>query len=531
MVDDVRRDRSPLMLTLAIIAALLVVPAPTLKAQVAGPSGRIVFASNADGDHDIYTMAPDGTDVRNLTTAGETGDGWHDVMPSWSPDGASIAFMSDRNVGSDIFVMGADGSGLRPVTNFGSNDSVSSPDWSPEGTRLVFAGQRESEEINGNEDLDIYVVGVNGGGLRNITDAFEATPGQYDWSDKDPDWSPVEDKIVFSSARIVEGASYEGAFWRIVTMDPDGSDQVVVSDPDDPGNDPWPDDVPNHDEMPKWSPDGAWITFATHQQPEQQWDIQIVRGNGTSQQNVLPDENWEDVFPSWAPSGTEILFTSNRTGDHTRAIYSVDVSSFVASNATARITVEAAAASSVHEVGGVGRSEDPDWYARPVCTIRGTAAGERIDGTPGRDVICAGDGNDTIAAAGGHDVVLGGKGDDTLLGSTGADRIEGGSGSDTVSYQAAAGGIDASLGGRRATGQGFDALIGVENLIGSAFDDLMTGSAAANRLSALGGADTVRGSAGNDVLIGGGGADTLIGGEGIDRCTDVATTSFSQCEA
>ena len=92
----------------------------------------------------------------------------------------------------------------------------------------------------------------------------------------------------------------------------------------------------------------------------------------------------------------------------------------------------------------------------------------------------------------------------------------GGAGIDTVSYEdAAAGsprGVTVNL--ANATGSGGiaagDRYYSMENVIGSEFDDTLTGNSAANELA---------GGAGNDRLSGNGGADTLDGGLGDDRLT------------
>src|SRR5262249_2661958 len=61
-----------------------------------------------------------------------------------------------------------------------------------------------------------------------------------------------------------------------------------------------------------------------------------------------------------------------------------------------------------------------------------------------------------------------------------------------------------------------DRLIGIENALGSAFDDKLTGTTAVNQLD---------GSAGNDTLVGGAGADTLIGGLGVDTADYSASSA------
>jgi VCBS repeat-containing protein len=117
-------------------------------------------------------------------------------------------------------------------------------------------------------------------------------------------------------------------------------------------------------------------------------------------------------------------------------------------------------------------------------------------------------------------VITGGAGDDLLVGGGGADTLIGGAGIDTVSYADAAGAVDVRLNGgvTRNDGDGAsDTLIGIENVIGSAFDDLLVGDAGRNVLSGGLGRDTLLGFDGDDVLDGGAGlANTMQGGRGDD---------------
>ena len=102
-------------------------------------------------------------------------------------------------------------------------------------------------------------------------------------------------------------------------------------------------------------------------------------------------------------------------------------------------------------------------------------------------------------------------GDDLLEGGAGNDTLSGGDGVDTASYASAGSAVAVSLAlaGAQATGgAGSDTLGTIENLVGSAFNDTLTGN---------GGGNVIGGGAGNDTIDGGGGADTLIGGLGDDR--------------
>ncbi len=137
----------------------------------------------------------------------------------------------------------------------------------------------------------------------------------------------------------------------------------------------------------------------------------------------------------------------------------------------------------------------------PVKTIIGTELDDLLVGTAA---------NDKIYGRGGNDLISGGLGNDYL---------DGGTGIDTATYSSAASAVtvDLSLTSSQNTGAtGFDTLISIENLVGSAFNDSLKGNSIDNSLSGLGGNDTLDGRAGNDILMGGAGNDRLLGGTGND---------------
>ena len=119
--------------------------------------------------------------------------------------------------------------------------------------------------------------------------------------------------------------------------------------------------------------------------------------------------------------------------------------------------------------------------------------------------------NDEFRGGLGDDTLLGLDGDDTLDGGGGADSIDGGGGTnDTADYSRSISGVQVSLSvGAVQTGGDADGdtLLNIENLIGSASDDTLTGNSARN---------TIDGSEGNDTLSGGGQIDTINGGDGDD---------------
>ncbi|WP_404403447.1 polymorphic toxin-type HINT domain-containing protein [Pelagibacterium halotolerans] len=144
-----------------------------------------------------------------------------------------------------------------------------------------------------------------------------------------------------------------------------------------------------------------------------------------------------------------------------------------------------------------------------------------IDGGVGNDRIWAGFGDDTLDGGAGDDLLSGGGGNDWFVGGAGADTLDGGDGVDTVDYSASAAAITVDLAAGTGAGgdAGGDTLSDVENVIGTAFDDTLTGSDAANTLDGGAGNDVLNGGAGDDVLIGGSGADTLDGGAGVDMAS------------
>jgi len=169
-------------------------------------------------------------------------------------------------------------------------------------------------------------------------------------------------------------------------------------------------------------------------------------------------------------------------------------------------------------------------------TLYGDIGNDTLNGDAGDDLLDGGDGNDTLNGAAGIDRLVGGLGDDVLDGGAGADRFLGGAGTDTLSYASATAGVIVNLAtggtGGDAAGDVFEDVL--EKLVGSSFNDDLTGTAAADII--LGGAgndsltgndgvdnldggagdDVLKGGVGNDILIGGVGSDTMYGGNGDD---------------
>ncbi len=150
--------------------------------------------------------------------------------------------------------------------------------------------------------------------------------------------------------------------------------------------------------------------------------------------------------------------------------------------------------------------------------ITGTTADDNLVGTNGIDHIRGGAGNDTL---------YGGLGVDYLRGGAGADTLNGHAGSDWADYTTSDAAITVNLATNINTGghaQG-DTFILIENIMGSRFDDSITGNSVVNYLRGWIGDDNLFGEGGNDYLQGDMGADALDGGAGSDYAVYISSTS------
>src|SRR5262245_61292450 len=118
--------------TSAAPAAISVVHLPFIAT---GPSGRIVFETNRDGNVELYLL-----DVASQATIRLTNNTLTDSEAAWSPNGTKIAYISNDFRTEQIYVMNADGSGQTNLTqNVGRNIA---PVFSPDGTKIAFYSNR-----------------------------------------------------------------------------------------------------------------------------------------------------------------------------------------------------------------------------------------------------------------------------------------------------------------------------------------------------------------------------------------------------
>ena len=190
------------------------------------PDGKqLAFSAQQAAGSEIFLMNPDGTGRQRLTENRAI-----DGSPAWSPDGRQIAFFSSRDAvpaqgdavpdqggNWEIYVMDADGSHVLRLTDQPGQDH--SPAWSPDGARIAFVSERDGNE-------EIYLMNPDGTSLQRLTHN-EAE----DWY---PAWSPDGKRIAFSSSRDAAVLGQGGAVSDQggAVPDPGGSQEIYVMNAD-----------------------------------------------------------------------------------------------------------------------------------------------------------------------------------------------------------------------------------------------------------------------------------------------------------
>lgn len=285
------------------------------EAQPAGPC-RIAFRvrteDHADAPSDIYVVNPDGTGRRNLTRSPSLFE-W---SPLWSPDGRKIAFTAQEadlsaTLVTDIFVIDADGSSRRRLTDRAYSAMGT---WSPDGRTIFYTQETgdgtawamnadgsekrlfkgfgadavvspDGEQVAGTRNSglesaayygspDVYVAKANGDGGRWLTRAGDTE--LFGWS-PDGQWVLYRRMLERQGLYIVK---------------PDGSGRKRLTRSED------------YDAT--WSPNGRLILYVTQSPPR---GIYVVSIDGRRRRLTRP--SGDDLFPSWSPGGTRIVFSRN----------------------------------------------------------------------------------------------------------------------------------------------------------------------------------------------------------------------------
>jgi WD40-like Beta Propeller Repeat len=259
---------------LLLVAALLpLTVSSTAQATTPGTNGRIVFVRDVVGNSEVYSMNPDGSAARRLT--------WtffdDESAPDWSPDGSRIVYARFAADGGlpRIWVMNADGSGQTQVT-FSANTMGGDyePRWSPDGSTIVFASTRS-------DAWNLWLVNPDGSGLRRLSSVWAS----------EPSWSPDGSRLAYANGN---GISVIGR---------DGSNPHAITG--------------IYTYTPSWSPDGSRVLFS-----RSDGHLYTVNVDGSGEQQ-LTSGAFRDGGATWSPDGSQIAFDRASAGSSRADLWTI----------------------------------------------------------------------------------------------------------------------------------------------------------------------------------------------------------------
>lgn len=233
----------------------------------------------------IMIMDYDGYGQRTLVR-----DGTYAILPSLSPDGSRLAYVSYKSQRPTIQVHSTSDGLAYGFASF-PRGTVSSPQFSPDGSRMAFASSINSDA------MEIYVANADGNRPRRLTNNEKII-------DTSPRWNPkTGNQLAFISDR--SGSP------QIYIMDADGSGvQRVLNEG-------------GQADAPSWSPDGQFIAYTWRPSGAGRSDVYIM-DVATKQILQLTYGNGSNEAPAWAPDSRHIAFQSNRSGRWEVYIMNVD---------------------------------------------------------------------------------------------------------------------------------------------------------------------------------------------------------------
>ena len=267
----------------------------------------------------IHVPAPAQERVTRLTTSGA-----RNGQAFFSPHGAHISFVSDREKGWQVWVAATDGTGLRRLTD--EAYPVGWPSWSHDGSEVLFYGRRGGryrlfrvDVASGSvvrfdaRDPEAFRPLLDPGGDRLLFDAVDpATNTGHDifvrdlrsdtvlrivqdpGYDSDARWSPDGRRIVFHSDR---GA--ERFHTQVYVMTRDGQGVRALTRGSAVNG------------YPSWSPNGRCVVYTSEEAGNR--DLWVVGADGGSPERLTWSEGF-DGDPVWRPEGGRILFSTDRFG-------------------------------------------------------------------------------------------------------------------------------------------------------------------------------------------------------------------------
>jgi TolB protein len=290
----------------AASAALAKAPAPSTSTTAPGKNGAIAFKRYLDSSRTtgaIFTMDASGKNVRQITTPAT---GTVDDQPDWSPDGSLLVFYRcapDSPCG--VYTVKPDGSALTPLLPCSAGSECEDGEggsFLPDGKRVVFTRATGTVRhlVGGDqiEHSDIVVRDVSGGASEQALVGSPRFAGDY----LSPHFSPDGSQLVYirSNSSLAKPAHTHALF----VARADGSHQRRVT--------PW--SLDGGDD-PDWSPDGKLILFRTYEAGAEQSQIATVRSDGSHLRTLTHFKQGTTVLShSFSPDGKWIVLAKSGLG-------------------------------------------------------------------------------------------------------------------------------------------------------------------------------------------------------------------------
>lgn len=268
-----------LMLLAALTAAAIAVgsqsPAPTRRVT----NGIIAFDSNGD----IFTVEQDGSGLRQLT---QTTDA--EASPQWSPDGMRLLYWVSTSSGGAVRIANADGTINRALT---APDGITMPGnawavWSPDG-RAIAANVWERGGTDASHVAAIAIFDSETGVGHKLDIGMPA------WG---ASWSPAGNLVAFGGAAL-GGADEFNDVWVVA---PDGSGLRRLSTVNGTP-------VTLGEAAAAFSPDGDWIYLQQQAKARADGDLLAVRTDGSGERAVIVGPT-NDIGPAVSPDGGSVAF-------------------------------------------------------------------------------------------------------------------------------------------------------------------------------------------------------------------------------
>lgn len=301
-----------------VVALVLGLSSGSALATASGANGPIVFSSYGK----IYTIQPDGSELHQVVRADE--EHKYDFYPSWSPDGLQIVTSGEMRepdgywTTTGLQVFSSDGTGFEhlPISGY-----IEAPAWSPDGAHILFIRDRELlsttpdgtlptliesnawspawspdgsriafvRPVGQEDETDLYTVSAGGGVAQKLLDL----PGQV----MSPSWSPDGSTIIFDyrarEARENPGPgelpyTYSGP--NVYSVSATGGEPVQLTES-------------GTDQDPVWSPNGSTIVFQSDRPSVSTTggpSLYLMDADGSNERQLTTTINCLQCGPDWA---------------------------------------------------------------------------------------------------------------------------------------------------------------------------------------------------------------------------------------